>query len=333
MQHIGTYILEGLIGQGGNGVVYRSTHPVLGRPVAVKALHEQIAHDPELRVRFLHEARVTLDLNHPGIVNVYDVDQDGARLFIVMEWFAHGSLAHALSRQRLPQPQALDVAAQIADALAFAHGQGVVHGDIKPSNILLRADGTPVVADFGLAADRRVPSQGDIIGGQVQGTPAYMAPEQIRGRATDARSDLYAFGVMLYELVSGTAPFNGTLEALLQHQLTEIPPPLREREPSVPDALDALVARLLAKDPAQRPSGMAEVAEEVRTMGSTLPAGETKLHVPAWVPPPLAVLPGAASAPPSGPLAPPSGPVTAPVEQAGGTPSAGEAEEPPAPPS
>jgi len=320
MERIGNYQLEGLIGQGGNGVVYRATHPVLQRPVAVKALHEKFAHDPQLRERFLHEARVTLDLNHPGIVNVYDVDQDGARVFIVMEWFAHGSLAAALAGGRLPLPAALDIAAQVAEALAFAHGQGVVHGDVKPSNVLLRADGTPVVADFGLAADRLASPARVAPGGQIRGTPAYMAPEQIRGRPIDGRTDLYAFGVVLYELVSGARPFVGAVALLLQHQLTTVSVALRERDPAVPAELDTLVARLLAKAPDERPAGMALVAEQLRAISSAQPASAAPLEVPATAPP------DAASRPGSVPAAPAGGAVTAPV---GGSRNAPE--EPPAP--
>jgi serine/threonine-protein kinase len=192
MQQLGKYQLDTLLGQGGMGAVYRSFHPVLNRPVAVKVMLGSMAADPQAEQRFMREAQVVAGLSHPGIVNILDVDVSDGRPYIVMEYLAGGSLADRLRAGPMPIAQALQLAVPLADALDYAHRQGLVHRDLKPANVLLRPDGSPVLADFGLARLAQADSAAQITAtGAVLGTLAYMAPEQFSGQPTDARADVF----------------------------------------------------------------------------------------------------------------------------------------------
>ena len=286
MQQLGKYQLLELLGQGGMGAVYRSFHPVLNQPVAVKVMQAGMAADPQAGPRFLREAQVVAGLSHPGIVNIFDVDVQDGQPYIVMELLPAGSLAARLQSGPLPLADALALAAPLADALEYAHAQGLVHRDLKPANVLLRADGSPVLADFGLARPVQPNSAAQLTAtGAVMGTLAYMAPEQFSGQPTDARADIYAFGVMLYEMLTGQLPFNGDSAQIMYGHLQQPPPPLRVARPDLPEAIEQLVLRMLSKNPSWRPQRMADIAAALRAIASGAPAPATGPTI-AVTPPP-----------------------------------------------
>jgi tetratricopeptide (TPR) repeat protein len=252
----GRYHLGSLLGEGGMGQVWRARDVALDREVAVKVLAAPDV--AEARERFLREARAAAALNHPNIVAIHDLGQESGCLFLVMELVAGGSL-----RERPPATvdEAVEVGRQLCAALAHAHAQGLVHRDVKPANVLLVAGATRLtvkLADLGLAmssAASRLTVEGGIVG-----TVAYLAPEQAIGRVVDARADLYSLGVLLYELVTGRLPFSGTPVALIsQHLHAPVVPP-RSHRPDLDPALEAVILRLLAKDPAQRFASADETA-------------------------------------------------------------------------
>ena len=297
MQQLGKYQLGQLLGQGGMGAVYRSFHPVLNQPVAVKVMQNTLAADPQAQQRFLREAQVVAGLAHPNIVNIFDVDIQDGRPYIVMEYLDAGSLADRLQAGPLTQAAALQLAAPLADALEYAHQRGLVHRDLKPANVLLRPDGSPVLADFGLARPVQADSAAQITAtGAVMGTLAYMAPEQFSGQPTDARADIYSFGVMLYEMLTGRLPFTGDSAQIMYGHLQQPPPSLRVARPDLPDSIEQLVQRMLSKDPAWRPQRMAEVASALRAItAGTAATGPTVQARPATNPT-LAAQPGPTAA-------------------------------------
>jgi hypothetical protein len=269
MQTLGKYQLGELLGQGGMGAVYRSFHPILNRPVALKVMLGPVAADPQAHQRFLREAQVVAALSHPNIVNIFDVDVQDGRPYIVMDYVEGGSLAARLRAGPLALDEALRLAIPLAEALAYAHGQGVIHRDIKPANVLLRPDGSPVLADFGLARPLQADSAAQLTAtGAVMGTLAYMAPEQFSGRPTDARADIYAFGVLLYELLTGRLPFEGDSAQIMYGHLQQPPPTPSLINPGLPAAAEQLLLRMLAKDPGWRPQSAAEVAAALRDLQS-----------------------------------------------------------------
>jgi len=255
----GRYRLDGLLGIGGMGQVYRARDTALERDVAVKLLAGPETADA--RQRFLREARAAAALNHPHIVAVHDLGEEEGRLFLVMELVAGGNLRESA---QVPLASAVEIARQVALGLAHAHGHGLVHRDVKPANVLVQESGErPVVklADLGLAVSSggrggtRLTLEGAIVG-----TVAYLAPEQALGRAVDGRADLYSLGVVLYELVTGRLPFDGNPIAIIsQHLHAPVVPP-RSYRPDLDPALDAIILRLLAKDPGQRFATAAELA-------------------------------------------------------------------------
>ena len=264
MQQLGKYTLGTELGQGGAGIVYASHHPQLERPVAIKVLLPGADH--EFQQRFIHEARVVASLSHPGIIKILDVDTDGQRPFIVMELISGGSLADRIAAGPLALDTALQVMLALCDALGYAHRQGIIHRDLKPANVLLRSDGSPVLADFGLALLPASPNPRLTSAGIVIGTPAYMAPEQLASRPLDQRSDIYALGVMLFEMLTGRLPFDGDTGAMIVGHLQQPPPSLRLFAPSSPPALDALLQRMLAKDPADRPPDISGLIAELHAI-------------------------------------------------------------------
>lgn len=297
MQQLGKYQLGQLLGQGGMGAVYRSFHPVLNQPVAVKVMQNTLAADPQAQQRFLREAQVVAGLAHPNIVNIFDVDIQDGRPYIVMEYLDAGSLADRLQAGPLTLAAALQLAAPLADALEYAHQRGLVHRDLKPANVLLRPDGSPVLADFGLARPVQADSAAQITAtGAVMGTLAYMAPEQFSGQPTDARADIYSFGVMLYEMLTGRLPFTGDSAQIMYGHLQQPPPSLRVARPDLPESIEQLVQRMLSKDPAWRPQRMAEVASALRAItAGTAATGPTVQARPATNPT-LAAQPGPTAA-------------------------------------
>jgi serine/threonine protein kinase len=264
---IDQYVLVEKIGEGGMGAVYLADQPTMGRRAVVKLLHPALSRDPQVAARFNLEARAAAALNHPHIVTVYNYGAlDDGVLFLAMEHLDGRDLERAIEESgRLSSARAVHVARQMCEALSEAHARGVVHRDLKPSNVMLvtrgRDDEFVKVLDFGIAKVRGVALTHS---GMVFGTPEYMSPEWLRGRALDGRSDLYALGVMLFEMLTGRLPFAAaTPEQLMSAHLESLPPTLTEAAPEldVPRELEALTARLLAKDPAARPATAEELSE------------------------------------------------------------------------
>ncbi len=300
----GRYRVVGELGRGGMGVVYRAHDPELDREVAVKHIQLPVDASRELRVelekRFRREAKAAARIRHPGVVAIHDVGVTDSGLYLVMELVEGESLAHRLERGAfLDRAAAIEVAVQAAEALAAAHRAGVVHRDVKPANILLSADGRVLLTDFGVA--RSLDEVSELTRtGMVVGSPAYMAPEQLRGAAVDGRADLFSLGVVLYELLLRKRPFPAqSITTLLYQILHEDPladPAIsRELEPGTAE----LLRRLLAKQPEQRPADAAGVATALRELPLEVANrdGEAVTRLTVRVPPILPPTPAAPSAP------------------------------------
>jgi serine/threonine-protein kinase len=271
---LGKYTLESSLGEGGMAAVFRSHHPQFDRPVAIKILPPTVGQDAGFRARFEREGRTIAGLNHPNIIRVYDIDEADGLFYMVMDLLPGGTLEARLREGALDRKWSTDVTLKMAEALDYAHARGVIHRDIKPSNILLDADGAPVLADFGIAKLVRNESDPNLTAaGMVMGTPAYMAPEQLTGQAPDARSDIYSLGVVLYQLLTGHAPFTGDTTAVISGHLTRQPQPPRERVPDLPPALDAVVLQALAKQPEHRFRSAGVFAQALRSAADDLEPG------------------------------------------------------------
>jgi eukaryotic-like serine/threonine-protein kinase len=253
--------LGDLLGQGGFAAVFRAHDPFLERDVAIKVLDPSLAVDAALEEQFLHEARTIAAAEHPHIVPLYSADAKGGLLYLVMRLLSGRSLEDRITEGRLPPAEATRIALQCAQALAAAHAVGVVHRDIKPANILLDANGNATVTDFGIALVTSRPARE--AKGSTTGTPHYMSPEQALGEPVDGRSDVYALGVVLYEMLTGSCPFPGrsATEVIAKHISAPIPK-VSDSVPETPVALARLVERMLAKDPAGRPTA-AELVKEL----------------------------------------------------------------------
>ncbi|HXX01762.1 MAG TPA: protein kinase [Candidatus Acidoferrales bacterium] len=289
-RRFGRYEIDSEIGRGAMGIVYKARDPQIDRWVALKTipLHsQQTEMVEEFRKRFLNEAQAVGRLHHPGIVAVYDVGEDEQHHdpYIVLEYVAGEALNKLLSRdRRLPLARAMQLAEEIAEALDYAHLQGVVHRDIKPGNILLTPEGHAKLADFGIA---KMDLSHTTLPGKVLGTPAYMAPEQLEGGKTDGRSDLFSLGVILYAMVTGRSPFRGDNSSAVCHKVVNLnPPPPSAVNVDLPKELDPVVARALAKKPSKRYERGAEFAEAIRQLRERV--------APALVPVSPEKVPGAA---------------------------------------
>ena len=260
----GRYALEALVGSGGMADVYRAKDQLLERTVAVKILHQQYENDTEFITRFQREAKAAARITHPNIVNVYDVGVAEGRHYIVMEYVPGRTLKERIKEEGpVPVPQALQSARQIAGALAQAHANNLVHCDIKPHNILVMPDGNVKVADFGIA--RAVTESTMTYNDNIMGSVHYFSPEQARGTMITPKSDVYSLGVLLYEMLSGRIPFDGnTAVSIARKHLEEDPQPLHMIAPGIPPVVEALVTRMMAKDPAQRPDSSMLVQDIVR---------------------------------------------------------------------
>ena len=258
--------LGALLGQGGFAAVFRARDPFLERDVAIKVLDPSLAVDAALEEQFLHVARTIAAAEHPHIVPLYSAESAGGLLFLVMRLLPGQSLVDRIAEGKLPAAEAARIALECARALAAAHAVGVVHRDVKPANILLDANGNATVTDFGIALVTSRPAR-ELVG-STTGTPHYMSPEQSLGEQVDGRSDVYALGVVLYEMLTGMLPFQGrnVTEVIANHISAPIPK-VSAREPETPAALVRLADRMLAKDPAGRPTA-AELVKEL-TVAST----------------------------------------------------------------
>jgi Tol biopolymer transport system component len=267
---LGPYGIETHLGAGGMGEVYRAKDKRLNRTVALKVLPQRLADTPGLRQRLEREAKVISSLNHPHICTLFDIGRQADVDYLVMEFLEGDTLARRLEKGALPLPELLEFAVQIASALAAAHAGGIVHRDLKPGNIMLTKSGAKLL-DFGLAkvraAEAVTGSLGDPItmAGTIVGTAPYMSPEQIQGREADSRSDLFAFGATLYEMLTGQRAFPGTSQfAVVNAILEKDPEPASALEPSTPPALERVVRRCLAKDPEKRWQNTSDLASELK---------------------------------------------------------------------
>jgi len=262
---LGRYEIRSKIGEGGMGEVYLAQDTKLARKVALKILPVEIAAHPDWMKRFVQEAKTASALNHPNIITIYEIEHIDSVNFIATEFIDGETLRRRMRKAPMKVGEVLDVAAQIAGALSAAHAAGIVHRDVKPENVILRADGIVKVLDFGLAklTERPPPDSVDAEAatkalvqtepGVVLGTVAYMSPEQARGLAVDARTDIFSLGVVIYELIAGQAPFGGTTRSdLIAALLEREPPPLARFTPQVPAELERIVMKALAKDPDER---------------------------------------------------------------------------------
>ena len=280
------------LGAGGMGEVYRGEDTRLGRPVALKFLPPSLKSDPESRARLLNEARAASMLRSPNIAVTYDIGEDAGNDFIVMEYVDGQLLSERVAAGPLPVNEAIDVGAQVADALDEAHARGIIHRDIKSANLIRTPRGLVKVLDFGLAkfvtrgGGSEMTQAQMTIAGMVVGTVSYMAPEQALGRPVDHRADLFSLGVVLFELLTGRMPFDGTSTTeIIDHILHEIPPAPSRYAPAVPRALDAIVARALEKDPDFRYQHARDIKRDLQQVGHELegivPRGSARIAAPA----------------------------------------------------
>ncbi len=291
---LGPYEIIALLGVGGMGEVYRARDPRLKRDIAIKVLPDDVASSPDRLERFEREATTLAGLSHPNIVMLHSIEEAGGTRFLTMELVEGQSLTELVTSGGLPCPQLLDLAIPTVDALAAAHEKGIVHRDLKPANVMVTRDGRVKVLDFGLAKLTR--SELDLeatqamtlaasLAGEVIGTAPYMAPEQIRGEVVDARTDLFAFGVLMFELASGRRPFEGSSFAdVISAILRDRPPSLLALRSDLPAELDRIVARCLEKQPRDRHVAALEVADELRALRRALDRGE--MSTPASTPTP-----------------------------------------------
>ena len=275
----GRYEIVGELGRGAMGIVYKARDPQIGRMVAVKTVllrGQEPEEEEEFRKRFLGEAQAAGRLQHPGIVAIYDVGEDSENHdpYLVLEFVNGESLNRVLAREKkLPLPRALQLAQEIAEALDYAHAQGVVHRDIKPANILLTEDGRAKIADLGIA---QLNLAHFTLPGRVLGTPAYMAPEQLSGEGCDGRSDLFSLGVILYAMVTGHSPFHGNSATTVCFKVVNREPvPASALDLDLPRALDAVISRAIAKDPNARYQRGSDFAADLQRLQQQHQPGST----------------------------------------------------------
>jgi len=282
---LGAFEILAPLGAGGMGEVYRAHDSRLGRDVAIKLLPETLASSPQRLARLEREAKTVAGLNHPNIVTLHAMEETGPVRFLVMELVEGNDLSDIVTPEGLPLDRVLDVAIPLADALVAAHERRVVHRDLKPSNVMLTRDGRVKVLDFGLAKltnveaeleETRTIATGPAItnAGQVMGTVAYMAPEQLRGEEVDARADIFAFGIVVYELAAGQRPFHGGSSAdLTSAILRDVPAPLSSLRADLPADLERILERCLEKNPRERFQTALDVANELRALKRAVERG------------------------------------------------------------
>jgi serine/threonine protein kinase len=276
VQKIGKFEILAALGRGAMGTVYRARDPVLDRPVALKTVAPELLSNVDALARFQREARAAARLQHPNIVTIYELGNVEGALFIAMELLEGMDLAEAMSPPgRLPLPQKLRIVVDICRGLDFAHKRGVFHRDVKPANIRVLRDGSVKLVDFGIA---RLENSTMTQTGMMLGTPSYMAPEVLRGHRVDHRADMWAVGVVLYELLAGERPFDApSIAALIYNIVHTQPRPLDTAALGVPDGITAIVDRALAKDPAGRYRDLAEMADALQIVLGLTPTGEKSM--------------------------------------------------------
>lgn len=264
---LGRYNIQSELGRGAMGVVYKATDTALERTVAIKTVNMSLEKDgaEKYEARFYQEARAAGSLNHPNIVTVYDVGKEANIAYMAMEFIEGVELRSLLVEGRaLPVSQAVSIAVQVAEGLAYAHEHGVVHRDIKPANIMVLSDGPVKITDFGIARMRAAADELTQTG-MMLGSPKYMSPEQVIGKRADHRSDIFSLGVILYEMLGGGAPFNGENVTALMYQIVNFVPPAPSAvNPAVPELLNFIVAKMLAKPLAERYQSAQELANDLR---------------------------------------------------------------------
>ena len=284
------YHITGKLGVGGMGVVYEAVDLRLGRPVALKFLPEELAGDPEATRRLEREARTIAGLSHPHICTIYDIEEDDDATFIVMERLEGASLRLRLAQEALSTPTVVSIADQMMQALEAAHAAGIVHRDIKPGNIVISAEGSVKVLDFGLARRFRLQDTGELvpggstIPGRPLGTVNYMAPERILQLPLDPRSDLFSVGVVIYEMATGRLPFGGASPSdTVSNILEGDPVPLTQLAPQRPVQLERIVSRLLAKRAEERYPSAADVRRDLAAVVPATPANAVSRFVRRWL--------------------------------------------------
>ena len=280
-QQVSHYRILGKLGGGGMGVVYEAEDLSLGRHVALKFIPENLAGDPKSLERFTREARAASQLNHPNICTIHGIEDNNGHPFIVMEKLEGESLKQHIGGQPMKLEEVLDVGVQVADALAASHAKGIVHRDIKPANIVLTPTGQAKVLDFGLAKLVHTGAEEDqslTAVGIIPGTAVYMSPEQARSETVDARSDLFSFGVVLYEMATGKKPFTGnnslmTLDAVLHQK----PTPPHDLNPKIPIELQGIIGKAIEKDRTRRYQSAAEIRSDLAQLKRETESGAVKV--------------------------------------------------------
>jgi serine/threonine protein kinase len=278
---LGRYEIVAELGKGAMGVVYRANDPMLSRTVAIKTVI--MSNDPqemaEYEARFTQEAKAAGGLNHPNIVTIYDIGRSGNVAFMAME-FLDGAELRALMKPGapVPAPRAVEIAAQVAEGLAYAHQHGVVHRDVKPANIMILSSGLAKITDFGIARMRTAEVKTQT--GVVLGSPRYMSPEQVAGKRAEPRSDIFSLGVILYEMLTGKPAFTGEDVTSVMYQILNVMPPSPSTvNPFVPAVLDFVVAKALAKTADDRYQDAAELARDLRESSKQVAATTTQASV------------------------------------------------------
>jgi len=269
----GRYEVIDALGKGAMGTVYRARDPMLHRTVAIKTVNMDLDRDEvaDYEARFYQEARAAGGLNHPNIVTIYDIGKSGHIAYMAMELLEGKELRSVMAQgQALPVSQAIDIAAQAAEGLGYAHDHDVVHRDIKPANLMINREGLVKITDFGIARMRS--SEVRTQTGVVLGSPRYMSPEQVVGKRAEPRSDIFSLAVILYEMVTGKAPFTGEdVSAIMFQILNFVPPPPSTVNPDAPEMLDFIIAKALAKSPNDRYASAREMANDLRECRQQVP--------------------------------------------------------------
>ena len=265
-QQLGRYELLSELGQGAMGVVYKARDPVLDRVVAIKTINLTLPKDElsEYEARFYQEARAAGGLNHPNIVTIYDIGKGERMAYMAMEFLEGEELRSVLShREPLPVTLALDIAAQVAEGLDYAHERHIVHRDIKPANIMIVRDGLVKITDFGIARMRT--NEVKTMTGMILGSPKYMSPEQVAGKRADHRADLFSLGVVFYEMLTGHAPFMAdNIHGIMYQILNFTPPAPSTRNPELPEMVDLIITKALAKGVEERYQSAREFADDLK---------------------------------------------------------------------